>query len=279
MNAISIKNLKYRYPGTKVNALSDINLEISKGEFIGLIGKNGSGKSTLAQALLGIVPNFYKGLYAGEVIVCGINVAEASIDDLSEKIGLVFQNPFNQVTGAKETVYEEIAFGLENFGVPRDEMKKRIDNCLALLDIQKYKDRSPFDLSGGQMQRVAIASIIAMNPEIIILDEPTSQLDPQGSEDVFKAVKKLSESGITIILVSHKMEKLAQYSDRIILLDNGHLLAFDTPEKIFSQKGPENTPIYTKVSQSLNIKNGDYFPVTLDSTKECFDAYIYNRNK
>ncbi|ONI45261.1 cobalt ABC transporter ATP-binding protein [Candidatus Epulonipiscioides gigas] len=274
MAIITIKGLKYRYPNTKVNALTDINLEINKGEFIGVIGKNGAGKSTFCQALLGIVPNFYKGLYAGEVVVCETKVTEVSISDLCQKIGLVFQNPFNQVTGAKDTVYEEIAFGLENFGVPRAEMRKRIDRSLELLDIAQYKDRAPFDLSGGQMQRMAIASIIAMQPEIIILDEPTSQLDPQGSKDVFNVVKALSEQGITIIMVSHKMEKLAQYCDRIMLLDSGKLLNFDIPQKIFNLDNLKSIPVYTKVCKKLNLKTMGDFPVTLEETKVRYDEQI-----
>ena len=174
MAEIKIENLKYRYPDTKELALDGITCDIKPGEFIGVIGRNGSGKSTFCQSLIGLVPNFYRGAYGGKVFIDDIEVRNVEVDELCQKVGMVFQNPFNQVTGSKLTVYEEIAFGLENFGIPRDEMKKRIDDALELLDIAKYRDRAPFDLSGGQMQRMAIASIIAMNPEIIVLDEPTS---------------------------------------------------------------------------------------------------------
>lgn len=159
---------------------------------------------------------------------------------------------------------------LENFGIPRNEMKKRIDDALELLDIAKYRDRAPFDLSGGQMQRMAIASIIAMNPEIIVLDEPTSQLDPQGSEEVFKAVAKLSEKGITVIMVEHKIEKIAAYSDRIMLLDGGKLVAFDTPQEIFAREDLAEhgvvAPVYTRICKDLGLRvpGTDYYPVTLD---------------
>ncbi|MFI3201579.1 MAG: ATP-binding cassette domain-containing protein, partial [Eubacteriales bacterium] len=218
--------------------------------------------------------NFYKGAYGGEVLIDGVCVRDMQVDDLCQKVGLVFQNPFNQVTGSKDTVYEEIAFGLENFGVPREEMMVRIHRSMELLDIVSFKDRAPYDLSGGQMQRMAIASIIAMEPEIIILDEPTSQLDPQGSEEVFQAVRMLSKQGITIIMVEHKMEKIATYSDRVMLLHEGSLVEMDTSQKIFSRSDLEELgicpPVYTRIGKALHKKNGEYAPVTLEEAKRLF---------
>lgn len=275
MAEIMVEHLKYRYPLTKELALKDISFTIEAGEFIGVIGENGAGKSTLCQSLVGIIPSFYKGAYGGKVMIDDLEVAKHSVSDVCKKVGIVFQNPFNQVTGSKLTVYEEIAFGLENMGLPRAEMIERIDYSLKLLDIYKYRDRNPFDLSGGQMQRMAIASIIAMKPEVIILDEPTSQLDPQGSEEVFRAVQSLSQEGITIIMVEHKMEKIAEYSDRVMLLNDGQLIDFDTPQKIFSRNDLEqygvNAPTFTRICRSLDIKNigTSCYPVTL---KEAEDA-------
>ena len=274
MAEIRIENLKYRYPHTKKLALDGITCEIKQGEFIGVIGRNGSGKSTFCQALTGLVPNFYRGAYGGKVFIDNIKVDTVGVEEICQKVGLVFQNPFNQVTGAKLTVYEEIAFGLENLGIPRDEMIRRVDEAMELLDIAKYKDRHPFDLSGGQMQRMAIASIIAMQPEVIILDEPTSQLDPQGSEEVFHAVQTLSKKGITIIMVEHKIEKIAAYSDRVILLDEGKLIDMDTPQKIFSKENLHEygveAPIFTKICKGLGIRNNKTlcYPVTLEEAKE-----------
>lgn len=274
MAEIRIENLKYRYPYTKKLALDGITCKIEQGEFIGIIGRNGSGKSTFCQALTGLVPNFYRGAYGGKVFIDNIKVDTVGVDETCQKVGIVFQNPFNQVTGSKLTVYEEIAFGLENFGIPRDEMIKRVDEAMELLDIAKYKDRHPFDLSGGQMQRMAIASIIAMQPEVIILDEPTSQLDPQGSEEVFQAVQKLSKKGITIIMVEHKIEKIATYSDRVILLDDGKLIDIDTPQKIFSKENLHEygveVPAFTKICKGLGIRNDKTlcYPVTLEEAKE-----------
>lgn len=272
MKKIVVENLKYKYPLTGKLALNDISFEVEKGEFIGIIGQNLSGKSTLCQALVGLVPHFYKGAYGGKVIVDGLNIEQSGISDISTKVGIVFQNPFTQVTGSKLTVYEEIAFGLENMGIPRDEMKERIEYSLRLLDVYKFKSRNPFDLSGGQMQRMAIASIIAMKPEIIILDEPTSQLDPQGSEEVFKAVQSLSSKGMTVIMVEHKMEKIAKYSDRVMLLNDGELVDFDIPREIFSRDDLESyglaAPAFTRICKGLNIKNKEtgLYPITIDET-------------
>lgn len=273
MAKIIVDNLKYRYPATEHLALDGISFSVEAGEFIGIIGKNESGKSTLCQAIAGLVPNFYKGAYGGKVLIDDLEVKNEEISELCKKVGIVFQNPFNQVTGSKMTVCEEIAFGLENLGVPKEEMIRRIEDAMELLDISKYRDRNPFDLSGGQMQRMAIASIIAMQPEIIVLDEPTSQLDPQGREEVYQAVQKLSKKGITIFMVEHNMEKIASYSDRVLLLDGGKQIAMDTPQRIFSRDDLEafavEPPVFTKICRDLGIKDAatDCYPVTLEEAK------------
>ena len=274
MAKIVVEHLKYRYPLTEELALKDISFTVEPGEFIGVIGENNAGKSTLCQALVGIIPNFYKGAYGGKVLIDGLEVARHSISDVCRKAGIVFQNPFNQVTGSKLTVREEIAFGLENMGLSREEMLERIDDSLHLLDIYQYRDRNPFDLSGGQMQRMAIASIIAMRPDVMILDEPTSQLDPQGSEEVFRAVQSLSREGISIIMVEHKMEKIAAYSNRIMLMNHGKIIAFDTPQKVFSMDNLEEygviAPAFTRICKNLGIKNQTTgcYPVTLDEAED-----------
>ncbi len=264
MAYIKVENLKYRYPNTTKLALDGLDFEIEKGSFIGIIGENGAGKSTLCQAFNGLVPGFFKGAYGGKVLIGDTEVAKTTVSKLCQKVGLVFQNPFNQLTGAKETVFEEIAFGLQNFGVLKEEMISRVNEVMELLDIADYRDRNPFDLSGGQMQRVALAGILAMKPEVIVLDEPTSQLDPAGSEEVFAAVDKLTKSGITIIMVEQKLEKLAEYCDRILLLHQGKQIAFDSPEQIFSrvdlQSYGVNPPAYTRICQAFGVKkdNGCY---------------------
>ena len=272
MAEIVIDKLRYRYPETENLALDGISCEISQGEFIGVIGRNGSGKSTFAQALLGLVPNFYHGAYGGSVNIGGLNVKESSVDELCQKVGLVFQNPFNQITGSKLSVYEEIAFGLENFGVAPDEMQRRIDEVMDRLGIADLAKRTPYDLSGGQMQRMALAGIMVMQPDVIVLDEPTSQLDPQGASEVFDAVGALKNQGKTIIMVEHKMEQIAAYSDRVMLLDAGKLIAMDKPKAIFSRDDLAqhgiSAPIYTQICHELSIRGSDgLFPVTLGETR------------
>ena len=271
MPVIAVENLKYRYPHADALALDGLTFTVEKGEFIGIVGANGAGKSTLSQALIGLVPQFYNGAYGGRVLIDGLPAESTPISELCCKVGLVFQNPFNQLSGTKDNVYEEVAFGMQNLGVPRAEMHRRTENALKLLDIWQFRDRNPFDLSGGQMQRVAIASILVMEPDIIVLDEPTSQLDPQGSEEVFRTVDKLAHRGITILMIEQKIEKIAAYCDRILLLHQGHQIAFDTPQKVFSRPDLEQlgvqAPVFTRICRALGttLPDGSY-PVTVEET-------------
>ncbi len=276
MDIIKIEHLKYKYPNTDVLALDDISLTIKKGEFIGIVGANGAGKSSLTQAVIGLVPRFYNGAYGGKVFVNDTLVESCPVEKMCEHVGLIFQNPFNQLSGAKDTVYGEVAYGLQNLGIPREEMKLRIEKVLKELDIWQYRDRNPFELSGGQMQRVAIASILVMRPEVIILDEPTSQLDPQGTEEVFRVVEKLSQSGVTIIMVEQKLEKMAKYCHRILLMHQGKAVDFDRPEKIFSRSDLEELgvqpPAFTRISKELQLINEDgTYPATLENTLRLFE--------
>ena len=272
MAFLEVEHLKYRYPHTKKLALDDISFTAEKGEFIGIIGENGAGKSTLSQAFCGLVPQFYKGAYGGKVTVDGIDAATTPTAELCKKVGLIFQNPFNQLSGAKDTVWDEVAFGLENFGVPAEQIHERLDKVLHQLDIWQFREKNPFDLSGGQMQRVAIASVLAMEPGILLLDEPTSQLDPQGSEEVFHTVELLAKTGITIFMIEQKMEKLASYCDKILLLHEGKQIDFDTPEKIFSRPDLAELgicpPYVTRycIEQNLFRPDGTY-PVTMEDVK------------
>ncbi len=269
MSVITVENLRYRYPHAKELALDGLDFSVEKGEFIGIIGENGAGKSTLSQALMGLVPQFYKGAYGGTVMVDGIEAGRTPVAQLCGHVGLVFQNPFNQLSGAKDNVYEEVAFGMQNLGVLAEEMKNRVEEALKLLDIWQYRDRNPFDLSGGQMQRVAIASVLVMRPDVMILDEPTSQLDPEGSDEVFKAVETLTGSGITILMIEQKIEKLAAYCDRILLLHKGKQIAFDTPQKVFSMSDLNNygiqAPAFTRIckAEGVTLADGTY-PVTVE---------------
>lgn len=276
MPIITIENLKYKYPETDNLALDGISLSIEKGEFVGIVGQNGAGKSTLCQAIVGLVPQFYHGAYGGTVRVKERLADRVPVQELCEDAGLIFQNPFNQLSGARDTVYGEVAYGLQNLGIEREEMKSRIEKVLKQLDIWQYRDRNPFDLSGGQMQRVAIASILVMQPEVIILDEPTSQLDPEGTEEVFRVVDQLSKTGKTIIMVEQKLEKMAKYCDRLILMHDGKVIDFDIPEKIFAKDDLEELgvlpPAFVRISKMYGLSNPDgTYPTTLEATARLFE--------
>ncbi len=273
MSLIEVKDLKYRYPGTTQLALDGVSFTVEKGEFIGIAGENGAGKSSLSQALLGLIPQFYKGAYGGSVTVCGMDARSTPVSELCRHVGLVFQNPFNQLSGAKDTVYDEVGYGLQNLGFPPAEIRARVESVLRCFGIWEYRDRNPFDLSGGQLQRVAICSVLAMKPDVLILDEPTSQLDPEGSEEVFHTVDELTKMGITIIMIEQKIEKLAGYCDRVLLMHQGHVVDYDTPRKIFSREDlydlGVNPPAYTCFARAnaLVFEDGT-LPVTHAETLE-----------
>lgn len=273
MSLIEVKDLKYRYPGTTELALDGVSFTVEKGEFIGIAGENGAGKSSLSQALLGLIPQFYKGAYGGSVTVCGIDARSTPVSELCRHVGLVFQNPFNQLSGAKDTVYDEVGYGLQNLGFPPEEIRTRVESVLRCFGIWEYRDRNPFDLSGGQLQRVAICSVLAMKPDVLILDEPTSQLDPEGSEEVFHTVDELTKMGITIIMIEQKIEKLAGYCDRVLLMHQGRVVDYDTPRRIFSREDlydlGVNPPAYTRFARAnaLVFEDGT-LPVTHAETLE-----------
>ena len=195
------------------------------------------------------------------------------MSELCRHVGLVFQNPFNQLSGAKDTVYDEVGYGLQNLGFPPEEIRTRVESVLRCFGIWEYRDRNPFDLSGGQLQRVAICSVLAMKPDVLILDEPTSQLDPEGSEEVFHTVDELTKMGITIIMIEQKIEKLAGYCDRVLLMHQGHVVDYDTPRRIFSREDlydlGVNPPAYTRFARAnaLVFEDGT-LPVTHAETLE-----------
>ena len=236
MGYFKIENVNYKYPLEEKQALKNINIEIKKGEFWAVIGKNGSGKTTFCNMLRRFVPDFYKGELTGKITLEDKELKDYSQKELVQKIGFVFQNPFTQISGIKDTVFEEIAYGLENLGLDKEEIISRVEKILKLLEIEKLRDRNPYDLSGGQKQRVALASIIAMNPDILVIDEPTSQLDPKGTEDIFKIINLMANEGKTIILVEHKLELIAEYAQNILVLDEGEIILSGKAEEVLNNK-------------------------------------------
>ena len=222
-HVIECKNITYTYPISDEPAIKNLSLNIERGKFYGIIGNNGSGKSTLCAILRGFAPTYFKGRLDGAVIFNGKDISQYGYE-LSKMIGYVFQNPFTQISGIKETVFEEIAYGLENFGTPVEEIEKRVIEVMKLTNTEELAMKNPYELSGGQMQRVALASVIVLNPDVLIIDEPTSQLDPQGTESVFEIIRKLKEQKKTIILVEHKIDLIAEFTDHVIILKDGEVL-------------------------------------------------------
>ena len=236
MGYFKIENVNYKYPLEEKQALKNINIEIKKGEFWAVIGKNGSGKTTFCNMLRRFVPDFYKGELTGKITLEDKELKDYSQKELVQKIGFVFQNPFTQISGVKDTVFDEIAYGLENLGLEKEEIISKVEKILKMLEIEKLRDRNPYDLSGGQKQRVALASIIAMNPDILVIDEPTSQLDPKGTEDIFRIINLMANEGKTIILVEHKLELIAEYAQNILVLDEGEIILSGKAEEVLNNK-------------------------------------------
>ena len=227
------KNVTYTYPLADEPSIRNVSLNIEEGKFYGVVGENGSGKTTLCAILRGFAPNFYQGDIQGEVLVYGKPIGEYG-GELATKIGYVFQNPFTQISGVKETVFEEVAYGLENFGVPVEEIVERVEAIMKLTHIDSLAEKNPLELSGGQMQRVALASVLVLEPDILIIDEPTSQLDPQGTESVFEIIKMMKDKKKTIILVEHKIDLIAEYADEVLVLKGGKLIASGDKAQILS---------------------------------------------
>jgi energy-coupling factor transporter ATP-binding protein EcfA2 len=229
-----LDKVSYMYPRSPQLVLRDISLQVQRGEFLGLIGATGAGKTTLCLTLNGLVPQFYGGRFFGRATVVGLDTVEHPVSELARHVGCVFQDPETQLIST--SVENEIAFALENLRVPREEIAERIPRALAAVRLQGSEHKHPHELSGGQKQRVAIAGALAMQPDLLVLDEPTSQLDPVGTQEVFAVVRELNrELGMTIVMSSHAAEEMAEYADRIALLSAGRLITVGTPAEIYAQ--------------------------------------------
>jgi energy-coupling factor transporter ATPase len=233
MAVIETKELTYTYPGGTKPSIRDVSIKIEKGEFTLITGPSGCGKTTLCRCFNGLIPHFYQGELKGEITVVGLKVSEQPIHKLAQHVGLVFQNPENQLFAL--SVEKDVAFGLENLGVPREEIRRKVDWALNLTGIYDLRERAPHELSGGQQQRVAIASVLAMQPEIIVLDEPTSFLDPLSAKKIFEVIYELNKKfGITVVLVEHRLDLTAKYADHIIVMDEGKVVLDGKPREILS---------------------------------------------
>ena len=251
MGIISFKQVHYTYPGDELESLCGVDLEIEQGEFVAVLGHNGSGKSTLAKHMNAIlVPD------EGKVVIDGIDSsAEEDVFEIRRRVGMVFQNPDNQIVA--NVVEDDVAFAPENLGVPSAEIRERVDAALKQVGMYEYRTHAPHLLSGGQKQRVAIAGVIAMQPKIIVLDEPTAMLDPQGREEVLSTVTRLCrEKGMTVVLITHHMDECIG-ADKLVIMSNGYIKAVGTPAEIFSDvemmaREGLSVPETTKLLYELN---------------------------
>ncbi len=234
MKSIVLKDIRYKYPLAKEYALKDINVAFETNKFYGIIGPNGSGKSSLCSLIKGLIPDFYLGDLEGTVEIDDIPIGQWDKNKLCTKVGYIFQNPFTQISGIRDSVLEEIVLGLENQGLSKDEMIERALHVARLIDIYDIIDKNPNELSGGQRQRVAFASILAMDTDIYVIDEPTSQLDPEGTENVFKIIRSLKEQKKTVILVEHKIDLMAEYADEILVMSGGQIIRRGPTQDILS---------------------------------------------
>lgn len=231
---VEFSQVSYAYPQMDQPAINQISFEIASGEFVALIGPTGAGKSTLCYCFNGAVPRLFNGDMAGSVKVAGLDTYQNDIPVLAQHVGLVVQNARTQLFNV--TVLQEVAFGCENLGLPRETIRERVREALDFVGLSGYENREPSALSGGQQQRVAIACVLAMNPDILVLDEPTSELDPIGSEQVMEVIARLNrELNKTIFLVTHDMEFVARYAGRVLVLNHGCLVEDNTPAAVFSQ--------------------------------------------
>lgn len=276
-NFIEINNASFSYVNdyddrsTKNTVIKDVSIKIDRGEFVAVLGHNGSGKSTLAKLLNAInLPD------EGTVLINGMDTRdEKNLYDIRRTVGMVFQNPDNQIVAT--VVEEDVAFALENIGVEPKEIRRRVDEALKTVGMYEYREHAPHKLSGGQKQRVAIAGVLAMKPDCIVLDEPTAMLDPIGRREIMSTIKELNAMGVTIVLITHYMDEAAQ-AKRVVVIDSGRIVMDDKPKMVFSQVEALcslglDVPQVTELTYEL-IKEGVNLPPDIIDENECYEALL-----
>ena len=280
---LELKDVNFKYdnaPSIEEPALKNISLNVRKGEFVGIIGSNNSGKSTICALCNGLIPKSIDGEFSGTVKVNGHDIKDYSTARMSQEVGLVLPDPEAQLS--QLTVYDELTFGPSNLELPREEIEARAERILKLIRLENFRDRSPFSLSGGEQQRVAIASVLTMNPEILVLDEPTSNLDPLSTEEIFEIICRLNrEMNMTVILVEHEIELMAKYVDRFVVMDNGRIVLDGTPREVFSHKDvfeqirmfiPTVTSLAGVIDEEYRKWGRHEYPITLEDMYEIIDS-------
>ena len=276
MSVISLEHVGYRYPLGREDAVRDVSFQVEQGQVCALLGANGSGKTTICNLIRGFIPRFYRGEPTGLVQLAGRPVEQYDDAELTETVGYSFQNPFTQMSGVKDNVREEIAYALENLGIEREAMAARVDAMIDLLHLDDIADANPLELSGGQRQRVAIAAVLVTDPPIVVLDEPTSQLDPQSTEDVFNIIALLKRQGKTVILVEHKIDLVARYSDLVILMEDGRVAMSGPARRVLTDPQvldhggqlPEVTRFFLERNQKLGLN--DPVPLSVEDAIKCY---------
>ena len=275
MSIIKIENLSVQYLEQEDKALDGISLEVNEGEFVAILGAHGAGKTTLCLSINGIVPNMINADMFGKIEVAGEVPPKIPVRELASKVGSVFDNPEFQMS--QLTVFEEVALGLQNLGVEKDTIIENITRSLELVGLAGFEERSPFEISGGQQQRLAMASALSMKPQILVLDEPTSNRDPIGKEEVFTVTRKMNqEEGLTVIIAEHEVEVIAEYADKVILLEEGKITQMGTPEELFPSIVNIQSDVGVRIPQITDFasKIPDKFkgtiPVTVDQATESY---------
>jgi energy-coupling factor transporter ATPase len=281
MAVIETKNLSYTYPGASRPSINDVSITVEKGEFVLITGPSGCGKTTLCRCFNGLIPHFYQGDLHGEITVADMDITKHQTHEMAKHVGLVFQNPENQLFAL--SIEKDVAFGLENLGFSREEMRKRVDWALNLTGINDLRERSPHEVSGGQQQRVAIASVLAMQPEIIVLDEPTSFLDPISAEKIFDVIYELNRKlGVTVVLVEHRLDLTAKYASHIVIMDEGRVCFDGDPRKILGVEEtrligvgiPKATLLYQLLKKE-GISLGDVTPLSSKELAEQLEGALH----
>ncbi|MBV4427521.1 energy-coupling factor ABC transporter ATP-binding protein [Clostridium tyrobutyricum] len=283
---IEIENLTWKYSNTDKPALDNVSLDIEENSFIGVCGPNEAGKTSLVSCIKGLIPNNFMGIYQGEVKLFGKDIKTLNTKELAEYVGFVFADPESQFTSM--SVEEELAFGMENLGLDRKEIGKRIEWVSEITGLEDLLDKSPYDISGGQKQRVAIASVLSMQPKIVILDEPTSMLDPLGKDSIFEICERMkNELNMTIIMVEHTIDRLARLSDKMILLNNGKIKKYAEPNIFFDDideiielgLNPPAPIVFLDKLKKSGLYNGDIKTKLEDVIEIARDIYKENIKK
>ena len=276
---IEFKNVSYTYAGEgNQPAIKNINLSIYEGEYVALLGLNGAGKTTLQLCINGVIPNMMAGDFEGEVFTYGVDTYDTPVREMAKHVGMVFDNPEFQLS--QMSVAEEIALGLENLGISYPEMVTRVKEVLNIVGLNGLEERSPFGLSGGQQQRLSIASALAMHPKILVMDEPTSNVDPIGKEEIFAVAAQLNkERNMTVVMAEHEVEVMAAYADRVIVMHQGEIILNGTPQDVFSNvdkikelglRTPQVTEYANRLEKEGIVQLNGIYPVTLGQAETAF---------